>query len=93
MASIPFTIVGSALVLSTAGLFNLQFIVDLWANSFDKIQALYFIAYKCTMGILSLYFAIVIGQEYTKIYVEEEGSINPLNGGLLAVFALLLTIS
>lgn len=95
MASIPFTIVGSAfLVLSVIPqAFNLQFIIDLWANSFDKIQALYLLAYKCTMGILSLYFAIVIGYEYTKIYVEEEGlNLNPLNGGLLAVFAYFLTI-
>lgn len=95
MVSIPFTIVGSAfLVLSVIPqAFNLQFIVDLWANSFDKIQALYLLAYKCTMGILSLYFAIVIGYEYTKIYVEEEGlNLNPLNGGLLAVFAYFLTI-
>ena len=95
MASIPFTIVGSAfLVLSVIPqAFNLQFIVDLWANSFDKIQALYLLAYKCTMGILSLYLAIVIGYEYTKIYVEEEGlNLNPLNGGLLAVFAYFLTI-
>lgn len=95
MASIPFTIVGSAfLVLSVIPqAFNLQFIVDLWANSFDKIQALYLLAYKCTMGILSLYFAIIIGYEYTKIYVEEEGlNLNPLNGGLLAVFAYFLTI-
>ncbi|AGU83063.1 PTS cellobiose transporter subunit IIC [Streptococcus anginosus] len=95
MASIPFTIVGSAfLVLSVIPqAFNLQFIVDLWANSFDKIQALYLLAYKCTMGILSLYFAIVIGYEYTKIYVEEEGlNLNPVNGGLLAVFAYFLTI-
>ena len=95
MASIPFTIVGSAfLVLSVIPqAFILQFIVDLWANSFDKIQALYLLAYKCTMGILSLYFAIVIGYEYTKIYVEEEGlNLNPLNGGLLAVFAYFLTI-
>ena len=95
MASIPFTIVGSAfLVLSVIPqAFNIQFIVDLWGNSFDKIQALYLLAYKCTMGILSLYFAIVIGYEYTKIYVEEEGlNLNPLNGGLLAVFAYFLTI-
>ena len=95
MASIPFTIVGSAfLVLSVIPqAFNIQFIVDLWGNSFDKIQALYLLAYKCTMGILSLYFAVVIGYEYTKIYVEEEElNLNPLNGGLLAVFAYFLTI-
>lgn len=95
MASIPFTIVGSAFLVFSVipQAFNIQFIVDLWGNSFDKIQALYLLAYKCTMGILSLYFAVVIGYEYTKIYVEEEGlNLNPLNGGLLAVFAYFLTI-
>ncbi|KXT82706.1 PTS system, cellobiose-specific IIC component [Streptococcus sp. DD11] len=95
MASIPFTIVGSAfLVLSVIPqAFKLDFIIDLWAGSFDKIQALYLLAYKCTMGILSLYFAVVIGYEYTKIYAEEEGlNLNPLNGGLLSVFAFFLTI-
>ena len=42
---------------------------------------------------MSLYFAVVIGYEYTKIYVEEEGlNLNPLNGGLWRYFALFLTI-
>ena len=40
MASIPFTIVGSAfLVLSVIPqAFNIQFIIDLWANSFDSVK-------------------------------------------------------
>ena len=95
VASIPFTIVGSAfLVLSVIPqAFNIKFIVDLWANSFDKFQDLYLLAYKCTMGILSLYFAAVIGYEYTKIYAEEEGlELDPLNGALMSVFAYFLTI-
>ena len=45
------------------------------------------------MGILSLYFALVIGYEYTKIYAEEEGlNLSPMNGGILAVFAFFMTI-
>ena len=76
MASIPFTIVGSAfLVLSVIPqAFNLQFIVDLWANSFDKIQALYLLAYKCTMGILSLYFAVVIDMNTQRSTLKKKGS-------------------
>ncbi|MEX2805547.1 PTS cellobiose transporter subunit IIC [Streptococcus sp. H31] len=95
MASIPFTIVGSMfLVLSIVPLaFPLEFIKDFWANSFDKIQPLYLQAYNCTMGILSLYFSIVIGYEYTKIYAEEqEENVDPVYGALLSVFAYFLTI-
>ncbi|CAM2872046.1 cellobiose phosphotransferase system IIC component [Streptococcus acidominimus] len=95
MASIPLTIVGSAfLVLSVIPqAFPLDFIADLWAATFDKFADLYLLAYKCTMGILSLYFAIVIGYEYTKIYAEEDGlEIDPMNGALLSVVAFFLTI-
>ena len=95
MASIPFTIVGSMfLVLSVIPqAFPIDFIKDLWAASFDKIAPLYLQAYNCTMGILSLYFAIVIGYEYTKIYAEEEElNMDPVYGALLSVFAFFLTI-
>lgn len=95
IASIPLTIVGSAfLVLSVIPqAIPLDFIADLWAVSFDKFSSLYLLAYQCTMGILSLYFAFVIGYEYTKIYEEEEGlALTPMNGGLLSVFAFFMTI-
>ncbi|VTS12926.1 PTS cellobiose transporter subunit IIC [Streptococcus pseudoporcinus] len=95
MASIPLTIVGSAFlvlgIIPTA--FPFSFVQDLWANSFDKIAALTLIAYKCSMGILTLYFAFVIGFEYTKIYAEEDGlNLDPMNGGLLSVFAFFMTV-
>ncbi len=95
IASIPLTIAGSSfLVLSVIPqAIPLDFIADLWAVSFDKFSSLYLLAYQCTMGILSLYFAFVIGYEYTKIYAEEDGvDINPLNGGILGVFAFFMTI-
>ena len=45
------------------------------------------------MGILSLYFAIVIGYEYTKIFADEdELDVDPVYGALLSVFAYFLTI-
>ena len=96
MASIPFTIVGSMfLVLNVIpqAFPMLPVLKDIWASSFDKIAPLYLQGYNCTMGILSLYFAIVIGYEYTKIYAEEEGeNIDPVYGALLSVFAFFLTI-
>ena len=93
MASIPLTIVGSAFLV--LGVIPLAFpaLAGIWAGSFDKFAALTLLAYKCSMGILSLYFALVFGYEYTKIYAEEEGlNLNPMNGGILAVFAFFMTI-
>ena len=95
MASIPFTIVGSMfLVLSIIPqAFPIPALATIWANSVDKIAPLYLQAYNCTMGILSLYFAIVIGYEYTKIFAdEEELDVDPVYGALLSVFAYFLTI-
>lgn len=96
MASIPFTIVGSVfLVLSVIpqAFPFLGFLKDIWAVSFDKIAPLYLQGYNCTMGILSLYFAIVIGYEYTKIFAdEEELNVDPVYGALLSVMAFFLTI-
>lgn len=95
MASIPFTIVGSMfLVLSIIPqAFPIPALTSIWANSVDKIAPLYLQAYNCTMGILSLYFAIVIGYEYTKIFADEEDlNVDPVYGALLSVFAFFLTI-
>jgi PTS system cellobiose-specific IIC component len=93
MASIPLTIVGSAFLVLGVIPQAFPFLADIWAGSFDKFAALTLLAYKCSMGILSLYFALVFGYEYTKIYAEEEGlNLNPMNGGILAVFAFFMTI-
>lgn len=93
LASIPFTIVGSMFLVlnilpdvftSLTGFFNATFV---------KITDLYMIANKTTMGILALYFTIVIGYEYTRIIRDEEKlDIDPVNGALLSVFAFFMTI-
>ena len=93
MASIPLTIVGSAFLVLGVIPQAFPFLADIWAGSYDKFAALTLLAYKCSMGILSLYFALVFGYEYTKIYAEEEGlNLSPMNGGILAVFAFFMTI-
>src|SRR5699024_8020350 len=93
LASIPFSIVGSMFLVlnilpdvftSLTGFFNATFV---------KITDLYMIANKTTMGILALYFTIVIGYEYTRIIRDEEKlDIDPVNGALLSVFAFFMTI-
>ncbi|MGT2958722.1 PTS cellobiose transporter subunit IIC [Streptococcus bovimastitidis] len=93
MASIPLTIVGSAFLVLGVLPQAFPFLAGIWAGSFDKFAALTLLAYKCSMGILTLYFAFVIGNEYTKIYAEEDGlNLDPMNGGILSVFAFFMTI-
>ena len=93
MASIPFTIVGSMFLVLNILPQTMPFLEDIFNNTFFRISDLYMLANKCTMGILALYFCIVIGYEYTKIFADEEGlNINPLNGALLSVFAFFMTI-
>lgn len=93
MASIPLTIVGSAFLVLNVIPQAFPFLAGIWAGSFDKVAALTLVAYKCSMGILSLFFALVIGYEYTKIYAEEEGlNLDPMNGGILSIFAYFMTM-
>ena len=71
----------------------MTFLEDIFNNTFFRISDLYMLANKCTMGILALYFCLVIGYEYTKIFIDEEGlNLNPLNGALLSMFAFFMTI-
>lgn len=93
MASIPFTIVGSMFLVLNILPQTMTFLEDIFNNTFFRISDLYMLANKCTMGILALYFCLVIGYEYTKIIAEEEGlNLNPLNGALLSMFAFFMTI-
>lgn len=93
MASIPFTIVGSMFLVLNILPQTLTFLEDIFNNTVFRISDLYMLANKATMGILALYFCIIIGYEYTKIFVDEEGlNLNPLNGALLSMFAFFMTI-
>lgn len=93
MASIPFTIVGSMFLVLNILPQTLSFLEDIFNNTVFRISDLYMLANKATMGILALYFCIIIGYEYTKIFVDEEGlNLNPLNGALLSMFAFFMTI-
>ncbi|WP_339035720.1 PTS cellobiose transporter subunit IIC [Mammaliicoccus sciuri] len=93
MACIPFTIVGSMFLVLNVIPQTFTFLEGFWNITFLKIGDLYMLANKATMGILALYFCLVIGYEYTKIYADEEDlDVNPLNGALLSMFAYFMAI-
>lgn len=93
MACIPFTIVGSMFLVLNILPQTLTFLENIFNNTFFRISDLYMLANKATMGILALYFCLIIGYEYTKIFRdEEEINLNPLNGALLSMFAFFMTL-
>lgn len=93
IASIPFTIVGSMFLVLNILPQTMPFLESIFNNTFFRISDLYMLANKCTMGILALYFCVIIGYEYTKIIADEENlNLNALNGALLSIFAFFMTI-
>lgn len=94
MATIPFTIVGSAFLILGNPAPGVPFLEGIWAASFDKINALYMLANRFTMGVLALYFNIVMGFELTQIKAQEyKLNLTPLNGALLGMMAFLMTMA
>lgn len=93
VASITFTIVGSLFLVFNVLPMTFTFMEGFFNDTFFRFSELYMLANKATMGILALYFVIVIGYEYTKIHEQEDGlNVTPLNGALLAVFAFFMAI-
>ena len=70
VSTIPFTIVGSAFLILGVLPQAFPFLEGIWAASFDRLTNLYMIGNWFTMGVLALYFNIVMGYERTKIKVE-----------------------
>lgn len=93
MASIPFTIVGSMFLVLNVLPVSFPFLEGFFNVTFFKISDLYMIANTMTMGILSVYFAIVFAYELTSIERDEQNiNVNPLMGALLSVFAFFMCI-
>ncbi|MDH2926231.1 PTS cellobiose transporter subunit IIC [Lonepinella koalarum] len=93
IASITFTIVGSLFLVFNVLPTTFTFLQDFFNDTFFRISDLYLLVYKASMGILAIYFVIVISYEYTKIHQQEdELNVSPLNGALLAVFAFFLCV-
>ena len=93
MATIPFTIVGSMFLVLNVLPMTFPALEGFFNNTFFRFSDIYMLANKATMGILALFFVIVLGFEYTKAYVQDEGlDLDPLNGALLSVMAFFMTI-
>lgn len=93
MATIPFTIVGSMFLVLNVLPLTFSSLENFFNATFFKISDLYMLANKTTMGILALYFCIVLGYEYTKIIAQEDGvDLVPLSGALLSMFAFFMCI-
>lgn len=93
MASIPFTIIGSAFLILNILPMVFPFLEGIWAASFDKITNLYMTANTFTMGALALYFNIVMGYELTSIKANEfHLNLSPISGALLSMMAFLMTL-
>ena len=93
VATIPFTIVGSMFLVFNILPLAIPMLQGFFESTFFKFSDLYMLANKATMGILAIYFCMVLGYEFTKTYVDDEGTdLNPLNGALLSLFAFFMTI-
>ena len=93
MASVPFCIVGSMFLVFNTLPMTFTGLETVFENTVFKVSDLYMIANTATMGIIALYFNIVVGYELTKIEEEETGlKVNALNGAMLSVFAFVMTL-
>ncbi|MFD1362383.1 PTS cellobiose transporter subunit IIC [Lentibacillus salinarum] len=93
MASIPFVIVGSMFLVFNVLPQTFTFLEGFFNSTFFRVSDLYMLANKATMGLLALYFGLVVGYEYTRIIAEEEElSLSPVSGALLSMFAFFMTI-
>ena len=93
MATIPFTIVGSMFLVLNVLPMTFPALEGFFNATFFRFSELYMLANKATMGILALFFVIILGYEYTKTYIQDEKlNLDPLNGALLSVMAFFMTI-
>lgn len=93
MATIPFTIVGSIFLVINILPMVITSLQGFYNETFVKITDVYMLANKATMGIIALYFVMVIGYYYTKLTAQEEDlKLSPINGMLLSVFAFFMLI-
>ncbi|WOV56326.1 PTS cellobiose transporter subunit IIC [Enterococcus faecium] len=93
IVTIPFTIVGSAFLIIGVLPETFTGLQGIWDVSFSKINDLYMIANTFTMGVLAMFFCLVVGYELTKMMASEDHlDVDPLNGALLSLMAFLFII-
>lgn len=93
LASVPFTIVGSIFLVISVIPQSFPALQGFWDATFNRIEALYMTTNTATMGVLSLYFGLVFGYEYTKIQAQEEKvHVIPLNGALMSMMTFFMCL-
>lgn len=91
MASIAFTIVGSAFLILSILPDVFPFLTGLFAATFDKMTDLYMIGFNASVSTISIYFLVSTTFEYARIFASEDDvDIKPLNAVLLSVFMLFM---
>lgn len=93
MASVPFTIVGSLFLVLNIIPKAFPILQSVWEASFLRFSSVYMMANTFTIGVLTIYFALIVGYELTSIKAEEQDlKLDPLNGAMLSLLAFLLTV-
>lgn len=93
MASIPFTIVGSMILVLNILPTVFSPLSSFFNATFFRFSDLYMIANTATMGILAMYFSLAIGFELTRIIqTEDKLKVAPLNGAFLSLFAFFMCL-
>lgn len=93
MASISFVTIGSLFLVLNVLPMVIPGLTGFYASTFDKVTPLYMLANVATMGVIALYFLLVIGFEYTRFIAEEEDlDLSPITGMLLSLFGFFMLV-
>lgn len=93
MASISFVTIGSLFLVINVLPMVIPGLAGFYASTFDKVTPLYMLANVATMGVIALYFLLVIGFEYTRFIAEEEDlDLSPITGMLLSLFGFFMLV-
>ncbi|WP_306483026.1 PTS cellobiose transporter subunit IIC [Anaerococcus sp.] len=93
MASISFVTIGSLFLVLNVLPMVIPGLEGFYASTFDKVTPLYMLANVATMGVIALYFLLVIGFEYTRFIAEEEDlDLSPITGMLLSLFGFFMLV-
>ncbi|MFT9270159.1 MAG: PTS cellobiose transporter subunit IIC, partial [Liquorilactobacillus nagelii] len=92
---IAFSIIGAMFLILEVlpQAFPIPGFAGFYAETLGRFTNLFQAVYNSTMGILALIFAGTFTYSYTKIYQEEEHlNLNPLNGLLMFLMAMFITV-
>lgn len=93
MASISFVTIGSLFLVLNVLPMVIPGLEGFYASTFDKVTPLYMLANVATMGVIALYFLLVIGFGYTRFIAEEEDlDLSPITGMLLSLFGFFMLV-